>query len=389
MKPIPAKGMVAKSDSFRFVRNVLLKGAILFVIVNLLFAGWFPLEGLGKLSAYNAVFPGRERFPFGEKHEEAYNFSLYNLDAMFASHVINGEAKPESEYRILVIGDSSVWGALLRPDETLAGQLNSEGMRICMGKTMKVFNLGYPTLSLTKDLMILNEAMRYEPDMVVWLVTLESFPVVKQLSSPLAANNASRIQSLIQNHELNLDTEDPSLSMPSFWKRSIVGQRRSLADLVRLQLYGVLWAATGIDQVYPYPYQPAQRDLVDDKTFYDLKPPLLDADRLAFDVLDAGMDVAGDVPVLLVNEPILISEGLNSDVRYNFYYPRWAYDEYRSLLAERAEESDWLYVDLWDLVGEAEFTNSAIHVTPESSSQLAGRVRVAIEREICVEAETP
>ena len=35
-------------------------------------------------------------------------------------------------------------------------------------------------------------------------------------------------------------------------------------------------------------------------------------------------------------EPMLISAGKNSDIRYNFFYPRWAYDEYRRQMAERA-----------------------------------------------------
>ena len=56
-------------------------------------------------------------------------------------------------------------------------------------------------------------------------------------------------------------------------------------------------------------------------------------DKLAFDVLDAGMSITPNM--LLVNEPILISNGANSDIRYNFFYPRWAYDEYRSMLARQ------------------------------------------------------
>ena len=51
-----------------------------------------------------------------------------------------------------------------------------------------------------------------------------------------------------------------------------------------------------------------------------------------------------------VNEPILISNGLNSDIRYNFFYPRWAYDEYRLQLTEHAAGRNWRYLDLWDLV---------------------------------------
>ena len=77
-----------------------------------------------KVSLYNNLFPGRERFPFGETRK-SYNISLYNIDAMFASHVINGTKKDEDEYRVILIGDSSVWGTLLTPEQTLAGQLNA------------------------------------------------------------------------------------------------------------------------------------------------------------------------------------------------------------------------------------------------------------------------
>ena len=76
---------------------------------------------------------------------------------MFASHVLNGTEKTPDEYRVLLIGDSSVWGTLLTPEQTLAGQLNASPITAC-GKTVRAYNLGYPTISLTKDLMILDQA---------------------------------------------------------------------------------------------------------------------------------------------------------------------------------------------------------------------------------------
>ncbi len=47
------------------------------------------------------------------------------------------------------------------------------------------------------------------------------------------------------------------------------------------------------------------------------EPVTLTTDDLAFDVLAAGLTRAGDVPVLLINEPMFISQGQNSDLRYN------------------------------------------------------------------------
>jgi hypothetical protein len=96
-------------------------------------------------------------------------------------------------------------------------------------------------------------------------------------------------------------------------------------------------------------------------------------------VLDAGMSIGPRS--ILVNEPTLISDGRNSDIRYNFFYPRWAYDAYRQQLAEHAAERRWKYLDLWDLLPAGEFTNSAIHLTPAGERLLADKIVEAIQAE--------
>jgi hypothetical protein len=293
---------------------------------------------------------------------------------MFASHVLAGTTKTADEYRVFLVGDSSVWGTLLKPEQTLAGQLNANPISAC-GKTIKAYNLGYPTISLTKDLMILDRAKQYQPDMIIWLTTLEAFPKDKQFESPLVANNAERIRDLIFKYELNASPKDSALKYLSKQDQTIVSQRRAVADLIRLQLYGALWASTGIDQIYPKDYERAQTDLEASTDFHGLTTL---SDTLAIDVLDAGMH-AVPVPTILVNEPMLISNGVNSDVRYNFFYPRWAYDAYRAQLTELATQQNWRYLDLWNLVPASGFTNSAIHLTPSGEALLANRIAEAIQ----------
>jgi hypothetical protein len=83
--------------------------------------------------------------------------------------------------------------------------------------------------------------------------------------------------------------------------------------------------------------------------------------------------------VLFVNEPMFISSGANSHIRYNFYYPRWAYDDYRAIMAGYMAQNGWGYVDLWDAIPAAEFTNSAIHLTPEGTAQLASILAQELE----------
>ncbi len=358
-------------DNWRFARNVVIKTLALFLLANLAFAASHPLAGLGQISLYNHLFPGRLRLPYGDNPERSYNLSLYNLEAMFASHELSAGPKPQNEYRVILIGDSSTWGFLLENTSTLSGYLNAAGLTLPDGRSVRAYNLGYPVMSLAKDLLILTYAMRYQPDLIVWPLTLESFPYDKQLYPPLLQNNPGPVQALIERYQLRLNLNDPALARRTFWQRTLFGERRQLADLLRLQLYGVLWAATGIDQEIPATYTPRMEDLPADETFHNLTPPHIAEADLAFNVLQAGVQITGKVPLLLVNEPMFVSQGENSDIRYNFYYPRWAYDDYRQLMANKSVQNGWYYMDLWNLVQANEFTNSAVHLTPTGSRQFA------------------
>jgi hypothetical protein len=363
----------------KFLRNVLLKGLLLFLILNFALAFIPHGNAVGKLSLYNILWPGRVRLPFGENPQEAYNLSLYDLEAMFASHEINAGAKPADEFRIILIGDSATWGTLLEPGDTLSGLINQAGLTAAPGKTVRAYNLAYPSMSIIKDLMLLEKALAYEPDLIVWPVTLQSFPRTIQVETPLVANNPQLVRPLIENLGLNLDPNDPQFVDSTFLDRTLIGRRRTIFDALQLQFYGLKWAATGIDQTYPADYTPAQRDFeAGDVTFQGWQEADFAPDQLALEVLNAGTVLAGDVPVLVVNEPILISEGENSDIRYDFFYPRWAYDLYRQEMNRAAENADWTYVDLWDVVPQTEFTNSAVHLTPEGSLLFFETLRPAL-----------
>lgn len=347
--------------------NVLVKGLLLFILFNLVIAAWQPQ--VGQFSLYNVLYPGRERLPFGENPKQSYNLSIFDLDTMFASHVIAGTPKADDEFRVIIVGDSSVWGTLLKPEETLAGQLNEASINAC-GKNVRAYNLGYPTISLTKDVMLLSYGMQYDPDLVIWMTTLDAFPLEKQTSTPLVANNEEKARELATSYGLRVEADDSNFEVKSFWGKTFIGDRRAWADFFRLQIYGVMWSATGIDQFYPERYERAQTDFEADDSYHDLTA-LLTEDQLAVNALETGFRVVGETPMLLVNEPMLISAGANSDIRYNFFYPRWAYDEYREIMFALSERNGWTYVDLWNVIPANEFTNSAIHLTPAGEKLLA------------------
>lgn len=366
--------------TWAFVVRVIVKASLLFAVLNLAFAGLYPLDEIGGISVHRGLLTPRQRLPYGENPPQSFNLSLNNLPAMFATHQIN-RSKAADEFRVLLIGDSATWGILLRPQETLSGQLNAAELTTSQGDRLVFYNLGHPIMSLTKDLLILDYALDYEPDMIVWLVTMESFWRAGQMEPPLVQHQGDRLRPLVDRYNLALDTS--ALVEPNIWERTIVGQRRALADWLRLQFYGMMYFATDIDQFYPQPFPTLQRDYAADYSWHQYRvPQILDGRDLAFDVLAAGIDRAGEVPVLIVNEPMFISRGKNSRIRYNLFYPRWAYDLYRTYLLAVSQLYDWPFFDFWNAIPPAEFTDSAVHMTPQGTHQFSQIVGTVIQEEI-------
>jgi len=380
MKAFLSSGSSGLINPFR----VLAKGLILFAVVNLIFSVVYV--PYGKLSLYNILYPGRERFPFAEDvPEKIYNLTITDLDTMFSSHII-ASLKTNDEYRVVLIGDSSVWGASIRSRDTLAGQLNSVGLITCDEKKLHFYNLAYPRNSVTKDFLILSEAMRYEPDLFIWITTLGSLTPDRRLDHPIIQSNPNQLYELSRKYGLEFDFSAVSFYHASFVERTVFGYRKDIFDWARLQLYGVLWAATGIDQVYRNSFKVySLPELTDDVSFLDWQPPEVDPRLLSLDVLEAGMKVAGNTPVILVNEPILVINGQkNSDLRYDMSYPRWVYDEYRQVMDEESRKNNWKYIDLWDLVPATEFWGDTdLHLTPSGEARFSEKLIPYIRSASC------
>ncbi|MAU11630.1 MAG: hypothetical protein CL607_17530 [Anaerolineaceae bacterium] len=362
---------------WRFILRVIAKAALAFIVINLLFAVCNLTWWVNQISIYNGLVPGRERLPYGEQ-AEAYNLTLDSLDAMFSTHVIN-RPKAENEFRVVVIGDSSVWGVLLDPGQTLAGQMNALDLQMA-DYHYEFYNLGYPTLSVLKDLLILERAVQYQPDLVLWLITPESLHRPSLLDAPLVQRNADATRTLIERYGLAIDPNDtrfvPELD---FFGRTMVGQRRELADWWRLQLYGFDWGMTGIDHVNA-PYDPLTNDFSEDVSWHGLSPGDDLQSQLALDVLDAGRAITeqAGVPLYVVNEPIYIADGENSDLHYNIWYPNWAYDTYQGIMSENATRFSDAYSSPWDMILPEHFTDSPVHMDPEGTAQFAGALSGAM-----------
>lgn len=370
--------------------RVLLKAVVLFTAFNILFASLNVAAG--RMTAYNSLFPGRLRFPYEQEpslYSVGYNAPIFeDFDAMFGSHVISAGEKPADEFRLVLLGDSATWGGHLPAGENLAEQINRLALQTCDGRRVRAYNLAFPWPFSFRDLLILDEAMKYRPDTILWMVTLSTFDR-QNVELEFLRPHAERALRLIDRYDLDLPWLTRRLDSPSFWDRTLVGQRARLNKIVRTQLYGLLWAATGIDfhvTRVPINPQPPSPDVRRDAAYFGFSssqslPRLLDT--LTLSDITAAVQIAADVPLIVVNEPIFIATGGNSDLRYNNNYPRWAYDAYRETIAEYASARGYEFYDFWNTIPANEFLNPALHRSPAGERRFAEILVPVIAQAAC------
>lgn len=367
--------------------RLLLKTIILFVLFNMGFAILNP--PVGKITLYNSIIPGRLRFPYEQEptfYLVGYNAPVYeDFDAMFGAHVI-ANTKQEDEFRLVLLGDSSTWGISVQASQTLSEQLNQLHIQTCDGRTVHAYNLGYPMPFLTRDLLILDRAMKYQPDMVLWLVTLSTLES-KSAETYFILPHADQYLRLASSYHLTLPDLREPVQKPSFLDRTLVGQRKRLKNIALVQMLGLLWAATGIDNhegLQPRDTVPSP-DVGDDIHYGNLSPGESSNlfDSLLMGVLSAGYRIAGDVPVVLVNEPMFIAQGKNHQLRYNDSYPRWIYDDYRQFILKWTESQNRQILDYWNALPPNDFADQNFHRNPKGEKLFAELLASGIKKLAC------
>lgn len=356
--------------------RLLLKAAGLFLLANVLFALYSP--PVGRISVYNLLVPGRTRFPFGAGVVDS-NISVDNLDAMFASHVISAPKRAD-EFRVVILGDSSIWGTLLYADQTLAAQLNAMQFA-CPGKTLRFYNLGYPHPSVLQDLLILQRALEYQPDMVIWAVSPNSLR--PKFVNPFLDENIGQVANLVNTYQLRHPGESLKPPHETFFERTLVGQRNLLSRMLLLQSLALPWVATGLDIEPIGEYQRPANDLSSSLAFGSLPHRINIRGLLLLDHLKAGVQMSAGVPILFVNQPIFVATGKNSDKRYNTMYPRWAYNQYRQIMRRQAKSNHWAYLDLWKIAPAKDFTDYELHLSPDGEQRMAKGMQAALQEIAC------
>lgn len=360
--------------------RIVVKALLLFTLVNIVYALVEP--SVSQFSPYNLIFPGRVRLPF-DSGLDPYIVMIDKVDAMIASHAIS-KPKGETEYRVVLIGDSSVWGETLSPQESISEQWNGLNNQ-CGDRVIKVYNLGYPHPSVIKDLIILEEAVEHDPDLIVWFTTLNTL-IPRRISAFLAANRDDALR-LLDKYDMAFIERDALIQMePTFYERTLVGQRSYLNRWAKLQLLGFIWSATGTDinmANFAETVETISPDVENDLLYRQMEPTTDLKKQMLLDALSAGHEIAGSVPVLVVNEPMFIASGENKEVRYNEGYPRWAYDQYRNAMLEESLRSQWNYLDLWNRIPPEYFSDTPLHLTAEGERQLIEQINPTLQSIAC------
>jgi len=74
---------------------------------------------------------------------------------------------------------------------------------------------------------------------------------------------------------------------------------------------------------------------------------------------------------------------VHSEIRYNDLYPRWAYDQYRAVIATETQTSSWRYLDLWDAILPRYFTDASFHLSAEGERLLANQLNPILVSAAC------
>lgn len=345
------------------------KALVLLLIFDVLFIALRPFDAIEPLSLFGHVLPYRSRLimPAGDAGNQ-----LMPLETMVKAHEIS-RPKASDEFRVLVLGDSGINGWSAIDSETISGYITASG-QLAQGKHIRAYNLAFLGPSVTRDLVIADAALAYQPDMIVWFVTLQGFQ--NQNPDPLLALNQPRVTKLTSQFGLaDINAVTNGHWIDTWWQHSILFRRKDIYRWLQYQSYALqppaLLKSDNTESTRPLPEQPI---LGNGEPAYMPMPNPVWASLPVLPKLTA-------IPVLIVNEPILIVPDTVPGTRANYdsFYGRAIYDTYRLTFAQYCHDQALHCLDLWDLVQAADYTDSPLHRSPAGNAAIAARVLIEFQ----------
>lgn len=368
-------------DLATFLR-VLVKALILVVLVNalLLQLQINPVRTLILLNTWDLLGRGRARLTYPSDFQNGQ----LPLEALLAAHEISVPKLPD-EYRVVLLGESGIAGWGVADEDTLSGQLTGRRM-VIDGRRLIAYNLAYPQPGAARDLLVLDAALAYDPDVIIWFVTpaaLNNDPEIIGANRVFYGLNERRLNHLVARHSVLLEewyaAHAPGLlEVEPLWQRYVAIDDQELLPI---------WLNT---LFYPF-FTPdlaisdrriGLEPVPEDARYTEETPGFDPMPNEAWNLILAGClraDAEGSA-LLVVNEPMLIGYGSHSDENYNSNYQRALYDRYRDTLTGFAEEYHLWYADLWNVVPAERFTDTPLHADAEGYTMLSASLEAILEQ---------
>jgi hypothetical protein len=147
-----------------------------------------------------------------------------------------------------------------------------------------------------------------------------------------------------------------------WWQHSIFAERAAIYQWLRFQASALLRPnliqATGITAYESIPAFPVLK--ADDPRYTPL-PNATWTNLLALRELT-------DIPVLFINEPILVVPG--SAVNYDAWYSRELYDLYRDTFNNFCQQHQLWCQDIWNVLPETDFSDTPLHHTANGNQKI-------------------
>jgi lysophospholipase L1-like esterase len=351
--------------------RIFAKAVVLLLIANFacIVGDFDPVAMLTQINTWGLVGHGRARLAYPSDFQNGQ----LPIESLLAAHEIAYRPKAADEYRVVVLGESGIAGWGLDDRETFTRQLTARNLEV-KGKRVVAYNLAYPSPDAARDLLILNAAARYQPDLVVWFITaapLDDSPKSAGVNLTFFELNRKRLESVIA--AINFpDWIDARLTKEPGWRRWIAIRNQDMLPV---------WVNT---LLYPFnapdlgrtTRRIANETIPAKARYYTGRPGFESMPGASWIFLKEARVYATSArfDLLVVNEPMLVGKGANSDVNYNLEYERAFYDRYRREMALYASKLKLWYADLWDAIPAESFTDTPFHADAAGYGILVDRI---------------
>ena len=188
--------------SLTITLRIFAKALALLLILNLLclLMGFYPVAILTQFNTWWLTGHGRARLVYPSDFQDGQ----LPLESLTGAHVLAYTPKAPNEFRVLVLGESGIAGWGLRDAETFTAQLSARNLKI-NGKRLVAYNLAYPSPSVPRDVLILDAALPYQPDLIIWFITpaaLDDSPSALGTNNVFFDLNRTRLERIVQANGL-------------------------------------------------------------------------------------------------------------------------------------------------------------------------------------------